>query len=81
MSQKCFPWRLPEVLHEAKEGKITTLNDAKKWLNEQERVDAPHVAVKRWRAIVRKRHCNVLLGGLDAGHAPPQTLLLMLRLT
>ena len=35
----------------AKEGKITTLKEAKKWLNEQERVDAPQVATKRWRAF------------------------------
>ena len=34
-----------------KEGKIKTLKEAKKWLNEQERVDAPQVAAKRWRAI------------------------------
>ena len=35
----------------ASEGKITTLQEGKKWLNKQERVDAPHVAAKRWRAI------------------------------
>ena len=34
-----------------KEGKIRTLKEAKKWLNEQERVDAPQMAAKRWRAI------------------------------
>ena len=34
-----------------KEGKIKTLKEAKKLLNEQERVDAPQVAAKRWRAI------------------------------
>ena len=34
-----------------KEGKVKTLKEAKKWLNEQERVDAPQVAAKRWRAI------------------------------
>ena len=34
-----------------KEGKIKTLKDAKKWLNEQERVDAPQVAAKRWKSI------------------------------
>ena len=34
-----------------KEGKIKTLKEAKKWLNEQERVDAPQVAAKRWKAI------------------------------
>ena len=41
-----FRYRLPEVLQElyfvaTKEGKIKTLKEAKKWLNEQERVDAP----------------------------------------
>ena len=51
-----FRWHLPEVLQElyfvpTKEGKIKTLKEAKKWLNEQERVDAPQVAAKRWRAI------------------------------
>ena len=53
---KRFRWRLPEVLQElyyvaTKEGKIKTLKGAKKWLNEQERVDAPQVAAKRQRAI------------------------------
>ena len=53
---KRFSWRLPEVLQElyfvaTKERKIKTLKEAKKWLNEQERVDAPQVAAKRWRAI------------------------------
>ena len=53
---KRFRWRLPEVLEELyfmaiKEGKINTLKEAKKWLNKQERVDAPQVAAKRWRAI------------------------------
>ena len=53
---KRFRWRLPEVLQElyfvaTKEGKIKTLREAKKWLNEQERVDAPQVAAKRWRSI------------------------------
>ena len=53
---KRFSWRLPEVLQElyfvaTKEGKIKTVKEAKKWLNEQERVDAPQVAAKRWRAI------------------------------
>ena len=53
---KRFRWRLPEVLQElyfvaTKEGRIKTLEEAKKWLNEQERVDAPQVAAKRWRAI------------------------------
>ena len=53
---KRFRWRLPEVLQElyfvaTKEGKIKTLKEAKKWLNEQERVDSPQVAAKRWRSI------------------------------
>ena len=53
---KRFRWRLLEVLQElyfvaTKEGKIKTLKEAKKWLNEQEQVDAPQVAAKRWRAI------------------------------
>ena len=34
-----------------KEGKIKTLKEAKKWLNEQERVDTPQVSAKRWKAI------------------------------
>ena len=43
-----FRYRLPEVLQElyfvaTKEGKIKTLKEAKKWLNEQERADAPQV--------------------------------------
>ena len=51
-----FRWCLPEVLQEpyfvaTKEGKIKTLKEAKRWLNEQERVDAPQVAAGRWRAI------------------------------
>ena len=51
-----FWYRLPEVLQElyfvaTKEGKIKTLKEAKKWLNEQERVDAPQVAAKRWWSI------------------------------
>ena len=53
---KRFRYRLPEVLQElyfvaTKEGKIKTLKEAKKWLNEQERVDAPQVAAKRWKSI------------------------------
>ena len=53
---KRFRYRLPEVLQglyfmATKEGKIKTLKEAKKWLNEQERVDAPQVAAKRWKAI------------------------------
>ena len=51
-----FRYLLPEVLQElyfvaTKEGKIKTLKEAKKWLNEQERVDAPQVAAKRWKSI------------------------------
>ena len=51
-----FRYRLPEVLQglyfvATKEGKIKTLKEAKKWLNEQERVDAPQVAAKRWKSI------------------------------
>ena len=53
---KRLRYRLPEVLEElyfmaTKEGKIKTLKEAKKWLSEQERVDAPQVAAKRWKAI------------------------------
>ena len=53
---KRFGWRLPEVLQElyfvaTKEGRIKTLKEAKKWLNEQKRLDAPQVAARRWRAI------------------------------
>ena len=39
----------------AKEAKFTTFKEAKKWLNEHERVDAPQVATKRWRAIKLQR--------------------------
>ena len=51
-----FRYRLPEVLQElyfvaTEEGKIKTPKEAKKWLNEQERVDAPQVAAKRWKSI------------------------------
>ena len=51
-----FRYRLTEVLGElyfmaTKDGKIKTLKEAKKWLNEQERVDAPQVAGKRWKSI------------------------------
>ena len=50
---KRFRYRLPEVLQElyfvaTKGGKIKTLKEAKKWLNEEERVNAPQVAAKRW---------------------------------
>ena len=53
---KRFRWRLLEVLQEpyfvaTKEGKIRTLKEAKKWVNEQEPVEAPQVAAKRWKAI------------------------------
>ena len=53
---KQFRWRLSDVLEElylvaAKEGKITPLKEAKKWLDERERMDAPHVSAKRWRAL------------------------------
>ena len=52
---KRFRYRLPEVLQElyfvaTKDWKIKSLKEAKKWLNEQERVDAPQVAAKRWKA-------------------------------
>ena len=58
---KRFRYRLPEVLQElyfmaTKEAKIKTLKEAKKWLNEQERVDAPQVAAKRWKSI--KLQCD-----------------------
>ena len=51
-----FRYPLPEVLQElyfvaTKEGKIKTLKEAKKWLNKQERVDAPQVDAKRWKSI------------------------------
>ena len=51
-----FRYCLPEVLGElyfvaTKEGRIKTLKEANKWLNEQERVDAPQVAAKRWKSI------------------------------
>ena len=57
---KRFRYRLLEVLQKpyfvaTQEGKIKTLKEAKKWLNEQERVDAPQVAAKRWKAI-KLRH-------------------------
>ena len=47
-----FRWRLPEVLQQlyflaAKEGKMRIVKDAKKWLKEQKRLDAPQVAAKR----------------------------------
>ena len=53
---KRFRWRLTEVLQglyfvAANEGRIATLREAKKWLNEQEREDTPQIAAKRWRAF------------------------------
>ena len=53
---KRFRWPLPEVLKvlyfvATKKGKIKTLKEDKKWLNEQERVDAQQMAAKRWKAI------------------------------
>ena len=39
------------VLVAAEKKKITTLKKANKWLYKQERVDAPQVAAKGWRAI------------------------------
>ena len=53
---KRFRWCLPDVLKElyfvaTKEGKIKTLKEAKRWLNEQEQVDALQVAAKQWKAI------------------------------
>ena len=53
---KRFRYRLPEVLQEpyfvaTKEGKFKTLREAKNWLNELKRIDAPQVAAKRWKAI------------------------------
>ena len=49
---KRFRFQLQELYFTAqKEGKIKSLRDTKTWLNEQERVDAPQVAAKRWRAI------------------------------
>ena len=50
-----FRGHVPEVLQElyfmaVKERKIASLKEAKKSLKEQERVDAPQVAAKRWRA-------------------------------
>ena len=53
---KRFRWRLAEVLQElyfvaTKEGKMKTLKEAKKWLNEQERVDVPQVGANQWKAI------------------------------
>ena len=53
---KRFRWCLSEVLQElyfvaAKGGKIRNPKNANKCLNEQEWLDAPQVAAKRWRAI------------------------------
>ena len=49
-----------EVLRElyytvASKGTSKTLKDARRWLNEQERMDAPQIAAKSWRGI-RLRH-------------------------
>ena len=57
---KRFRWQLPEVLQElyvvaTKERKIRTLKEAKMWLNEQERVDAPQLAAK-WRKAIKLQH-------------------------
>ena len=77
-----FRYRLPEVLQElyfvaTKEGKIKTLKEAKKWLNEQERVDAPQVAAKRWKSIKLQhdgREIRLGLAGLPRAiyPLPPQ---------
>ena len=53
---KRFGWQQPELLQEpyfvaAKEGNIPTLEEARRWLKEQERVYALQVAAKRWKAI------------------------------
>ena len=57
---KQFPWCLPEVLQElyfvaAKEGKNATLKKAMKWLNDQERMNAPQIAAKR-RIVIKLQH-------------------------
>ena len=51
-----FCFQLLEVLQvlyftAAKEGKIKAIKAAKRWLNQQERVDAPQVPAKRWNGI------------------------------
>ena len=51
-----FWWHLRAVLQElyfvaAKEEKIKIPRDAKKWLKQQEQLDARHVASKMWKAI------------------------------
>ena len=53
---KGLGFRLPEVLQElyflaAKQGKIKTLKDAKRWLNEQEQMEAPLHFAKMWKSI------------------------------
>ena len=76
---KRFRYRLPEVLQElyfvaTKEEKIKTLKEAKKWLNEQERVDAPQVAAKRWEAIKLQhdgREIRLRDGPDFRGNTPP----------
>ena len=60
---KQFRWRLQGVLQElyfvaAKEGEVTTLKSAKKWLNDQERVDAPQVAAQRGKGIKLQHDCR-----------------------
>ena len=57
---KRFRSQLPELLlgmylTAAKEEKIKTIKDAKRCLNEQERLDAPQTAATRWRAIKLQR--------------------------
>ena len=73
-----FRYRLPEVLGElyfvaTKEGRIKTLKEAKKWLNEQERVDAPQVAAKRWKSIKLEhdgREIAYEIGETSEGNTP-----------
>ena len=73
-----FRYRLPEVLAELyfvapKEGRIKTLKEAKKWLNEQERVDAPQVAAKRWKSIKLEhdgRRSAYEIGETSEGNTP-----------
>jgi len=53
---KRFWYRLQDTLQDLyfeayKRGKIKDLKAAKKWLQEQERVDAPQVAANRWRDV------------------------------
>ena len=60
---KRFRWRPSEVLQglyfvATKEGEIKTLKEAKKWVNEQERVDAPQVAAERWKPFKLQHDCR-----------------------